>query len=146
MWLPRCPKPRNVLYSKAETLRVEISNSRGAGDPVGRWLSHLDPILSESDWILSDASHIVGIEWCSLLPRPFLFTEARPACNQSRQTSTSCDLMEVTPPRRHPVASGHFLRLGITPRRMHLFGFRVAISSPGIPVAHASRKGSISHI
>lgn len=109
-----------------------------------------NPILSESDSILSDASHIVKIEWCSLLPRQFLFTEARPACNQSRQTSTSCDLMSSwkSPSQHYPLACGHFLMPGITPCLRRIFGFGVAVSNRHIQMADALERAAscILHI
>ena len=78
------PKPTNVLYSKAETMAVGISENGGEEDSGGRRLPHSDHFLPESDRILLDTSHMVRTEWCSLLLRQFVFTEARPAYNRSR--------------------------------------------------------------
>lgn len=104
------PKAKSVLYSKAETTSVGFSKNNNSNnnkktnhththtyareeDPEGRKLPYSDHILSESDGVfLSVASHVVRIEWCSLLLRQFLLAEASPACNQSRQTPTVCDL------------------------------------------------------
>lgn len=97
-WILGFQKPTSVLCSNAETMTVRIFTNGGEEDALGRRLPHSDHILPESDRILSDTSHTVRTEWCSLLLRQFLFTEARPACNQSRQTSTSCDLMNSWKP------------------------------------------------
>lgn len=51
--------------------------------------------MSDSCCVLTDPSHAETGVGCSSLLRQFMFTEARPACNQSRQASISCGLVSL---------------------------------------------------